>query len=631
MASSSVKSNPAKPIKAWTTFGILRRIAPFLSWYRGTLISAVLLACGSAAAGQVFPLGVRVVVQQVSEMLARPKSTWNTDRLIAITLAVLIGASVVTAVFSYFERFIGEKVRYFLGRDLAQAAWEKRLSLETRQGGYEGGSEDKDTANVDQAINLGAEAIGRMVKNIIVDVLPVSLTALVSFVILWTYNHWFALIALFLFANSLLSVGQAKKQKGVRLALQQYRTARGERVIGAMKAIRIIQSYCRQTTEAELFRAANTRLAQQEIKHHWINQIFDAMKIFVEGAASTLLVIASVMLVLAGQIEVSGVTMAYLLFLNITAPVQQLHRIYDESQEAAALSSNYFGLLDARSEITSPSNPYQPVATNGRFEFIDVHFGYTDDTEVLHGVSLVIEPGKMTALVGISGAGKSTIANLLSRFFDPTQGRVLLDGRDLRDYDLGLLRSRIGLVPQNTYLLPGTIEYNVAYGTIDGHDSAANAVDVALNMAGFDVSDGARGITLATDAGRLSGGEKQRVAVARCFVKNPPILILDEPTSNLDVITARQVMESIERLRQNRTVLVISHRMAHFMSADQIYVIRDGHLVGAGSHSELYARGAKHCEHYAELVDMGRDVFGDDLPAPELSGSSPAPILVVGA
>jgi ABC-type multidrug transport system fused ATPase/permease subunit len=299
--------------------------------------------------------------------------------------------------------------------------------------------------------------------------------------------------------------------------------------------------------------------------------------------------------VLNKEMTVGAILLHIMLFNNVSAPVRHLHRIYDEYTEALTYSEGFFemietdGYLPKTGGITSDS-------LRGDFVFEQVDFTYPNGKQALRAVNFTLQRGRTTALVGLSGAGKSSAMNLLAGFYQPTRGRVLLDGQDLSVYDQDWVRENVGLVMQKNHIFAGTVEENIRYGRLEATEA--------------DITDAARKASLheqilqmpqgyQTQARDLSGGQQQRIAIARLFLKNPPIIFFDEPTASLDAITTEQIKESIDAVKHNRTVLIISHNISQIMDADVIYVMSEGAIVAHGTHESLYRDGGI----YRDIID----------------------------
>jgi len=294
----------------------------------------------------------------------------------------------------------------------------------------------------------------------------------------------------------------------------------------------------------------------------------------------------------------------------LTGPLGSFAGLYGQVQTALGATERVFELLDTHSEIVEAPQAYPLPPIQGHVAFHDVSFDYDPRQPVLRHVSLEARPGEVTALVGPSGVGKTTLVNLIPRFYDPTAGRITIDGRDMREVTLRSLRDQIGIVPQETQLFSDTVAANIRYGRLDASQAeieeaarAANAHDFIVHELpdGYETQVGERGV-------KLSGGQRQRIAIARAILKNPRILILDEATSSLDTESERLVQEALERLMhpraegaRGRTTFVIAHRLSTIVNADRIVVLQDGQVVEQGSHAELLAREEGLYRHYHAL------------------------------
>ena len=284
-----------------------------------------------------------------------------------------------------------------------------------------------------------------------------------------------------------------------------------------------------------------------------------------------------------------------MLFNNVSVPIRQLHRIYDDMNDAFIYAEGYFEILNDDEE-TEPNGTINNIPIQGSFEIKNVDFTYPNGMKALKNVSLKIENGKTTALVGLSGAGKSTVINLLCKFYEPDSGEILLDGNNLNDFDNDYLRDDLGLVLQKNHIFKGSIEDNIRYGNLEAtlDEIKEEATKAYLHEQILDLPDGYN-----HDATQLSGGQQQRIAIARLFLKNPPIIFLDEPTASLDAIATEQIKNSLDAIKKDRTVIIISHSLSQILDSDMIYVMKKGEVVENGTHEELYEKDGT----YREIFD----------------------------
>jgi ATP-binding cassette subfamily B protein len=332
----------------------------------------------------------------------------------------------------------------------------------------------------------------------------------------------------------------------------------------------------------------------------WLN--FGQTLIFGIGMAACM--VLSARAVVAGTQTIGDFVLINALLMQLSIPLNFIGFVYREIKQGLVDIESMFSLLGVSQEVKDkPGAPPLEVG-EGTIRFEDVHFAYDPLRPILRGVSFDVPSNARVAVVGPSGAGKSTIARLLYRFYDVTEGRILIDGQDIRDVRQDTLRAAIGIVPQDTVLFNDTIGYNIRYGRWGATDEEVRDAARMAQLAGFieslpegyDTPVGERGL-------KLSGGEKQRVAIARTILKGPPILILDEATSALDTATEQEIQSAIDDVSQNRTTLVIAHRLSTVVNADLIIVLRDGAIAERGTHAELIARGGL----YAAMWDRQRE------------------------
>ena len=301
-----------------------------------------------------------------------------------------------------------------------------------------------------------------------------------------------------------------------------------------------------------------------------------------------------------------------MLFTNVIAPITQLQRIFDDVNDALIYAEGFFGILQSDSEVEQ-SGSYRPETIRGEFELKGVDFTYPNGNQALWDVNMVIEPGKITALVGLSGAGKSTIVNLLDKFYEPQKGQIMLDGVDLREYDTKYLRENIGLVLQKNHIFDGTIEENIRYGKPDA--TFEEVVEAAKKSSIYDQIM-ALPKQFQGKASDLSGGQQQRIAIARMFLKNPPIIFLDEPTASLDAIATEQIKSAIDAIKRDRTVIIISHSISQIIDSEMVYALQEGRIEQSGDPDELYRKGGV----YKDIVDASARSLNIEKLAQTISG-----------
>ena len=284
-----------------------------------------------------------------------------------------------------------------------------------------------------------------------------------------------------------------------------------------------------------------------------------------------------------------------MLFSNVIAPITQLQRIFDDVNDALIYAEGFFDILNSDDEVEQSGN-YRPEKIVGKFELENVDFTYPNGNQALFDIDMTIEPGKITALVGLSGAGKSTIVNLLDKFYEPQKGSIKLDGVDIREYDTRYLRENIGLVLQKNHIFDGTVEENIRYGKPSAtHEEVVEAAKKSY------IYDQIMALPkqFQNKASDLSGGQQQRIAIARMFLKNPPIIFLDEPTASLDAVATEQIKNSIDAIKKDRTVIIISHSISQIIDSEVVYALQKGHVEQFGHPDDVYKKGGV----YKDIID----------------------------
>lgn len=367
-----------------------------------------------------------------------------------------------------------------------------------------------------------------------------------------------------------------------------------------LAGIRVVQSFANEDIERQKFYKSNHDFLKSKDENYRCMGSFMSWNLFFQGMMYLTTLVFGGFLISNGLMNVGDLAM-YALYIGIfISPIQILVELTEMMQKGLSGFRRFLDVMDTKPEIEDAKDATPLTNVQGHVSYENVSFHYSDDdTPVLSDVSFQIEAGKSIALVGPSGSGKTTICSLLPRFYDVTEGRITIDGKDVRSLTLNSLRNQIGLVQQDVYLFCGTVRENIAYGKPDATmdeiiDAAkkANIHDFIEELPdGYDTFVGERGT-------RLSGGQKQRISIARVFLKNPPILILDEATSALDNESERWIQQSLEELAKNRTTITIAHRLSTIRNADEILVVADNRICERGTHDELVAKNGIYAHYY---------------------------------
>ncbi len=560
---------------------IILRLIPFVKPYKTLIVVSLFLTLIGAVAAQVNPLVLRYTVDTIQGLLNEGRHAEGSFSLLAFISAILFGKEIVNIAVRYGQNMLGEKIRVNLSSQLSQHAIEKIL---TYKYAYFADNENA-TGKLQTRIDRGADSLTSFVQNIFIDLLPLFANAGLALVLMFNANFYVGLVASIIMPiYFLLSWKQAGLLKGVRRGLRALRERKTNGLFNIIESIIVIKSFVREGYEEDKQNQLKQDLIDAQLKQRKTNYAFDAMKTFTEQVGVVLVIILTAYLVLDQQMTIGAIMFHILLFNNVSAPIRQLHRIYDQINEAMTYAEGFFEVLDADYAIEE-SGALTTENLRGEFELNGVNFTYPNGTQALFNVNMKIPHGTTVAFVGLSGAGKSTLINLLCKFYEPTNGAITLDGKNLQDYDTHLLRRKIGLVLQKNHIFRGSIEENIRYGNMNA--TFEEIVGAAKKAYLHDQIEGLPD-KYNSDAQSLSGGQQQRIAIARLFLKDPPIIFLDEPTASLDAIATEQIKNSLDAIKENRTTVVISHSISQIIDSDIIFVLREGRVVESGTHEQLY-------------------------------------------
>jgi len=568
---------------------IIKRLTPFVQPYKSLVVISFFLTLLGAVIAQINPLVLRYTVDTIQQLLSEGKTAQQGFSLLLFISVILFGKELANIAIKYGQSMLGERIRINLSSQLSQYAIERILTYK-----YAYFADDENaTGKLQTRIDRGADSLTNFVQNIFINLLPLFANAIFALVLMFYANFYVGLIASAIMPiYFLLSWRQAGLLKGVRRGLRSLRETKTNGLFNIIESVMVIKSFVREEYEREKQAQLQQNLIDAQLKQRKTNYVFDALKTFVEQVGVVLIIILTAYLVLDRQMTIGAIMFHILLFNNVSAPIRQLHRIYDQINEALTYAEGFFEVLDADDAIEE-SGAIGTENLRGEFELRNVNFTYPNGTQALFDVSMTIPAGKTVAFVGLSGAGKSTLLNLLCKFYQPSSGEILLDGKNLLDYETNLLRRKIGLVLQKNHIFRGSIEENIRYG---GMKASFAEVEEAARKAYLHDQIEQLPNKYQSEAQQLSGGQQQRIAIARLFLKNPPIIFLDEPTASLDAIATEQIKNSLDAIKENRTVVVISHSISQIIDSDVIFVLKEGRVVESGMHEELYERGGTYFE-----------------------------------
>ena len=567
------------------------KLRPFVRPYRLLVIATLVLTLIGSLTAQVNALTLKYAVDSINKLVEAGSGLAQGWHILITITAILLGKEVLNAIVQFGQKFYGEKLRILVSEDLAQSIIEKFLTYRLAFFNQDNNQAGKLQTRIDRGIG----SLTRLVQIFFIDILPLFTSAIIALALMFYANFWVGLVALCIVPIYFwITYKQAQKLGGWRRKLRDGREKKSQGILGIINSITVIKSFNREHIEAEKQLKLQTELTENQMRTRQTSFVFDGLKTFLEQIGVVLIIILTSYFVLAGQMSIGMIMFHVLLFNNVSAPIRSLHRIYDEVNDAMIYSESFFTILEADDEIETSGNLKPNI--QGKFELKNVDFSYPNGHRALHHINMTIQPNKITALVGLSGAGKSTLISLLDKFYQPEAGQILLDGIDLEDIDTHFLREHIGLVLQKNHIFQGSIFENIRYGKTD-----ASLEDVMNAAKKASIHEQILKVPHAYDADALmlSGGQQQRIALARMFLKNPPIIFLDEPTASLDAIATEQIKKSLDEIKQGRTVIIISHSLSQIIDADYTYVMKDGQIVEHGEHDDLYHQDGT----YKEIFD----------------------------
>ena len=554
--------------------------------YKSILYGVVIGSLVAALLDLIFPMLVRQILNEVL-----PQK--NTDRLLhdtGILFILYLGNYGLLYLVNYYGHLMSAKIENDMRRDLFEHL--QKMSFKYFDNAKTGQLLSRLTSDIAEIGELSFRGPN--------DVIVCCITMIGTIGILFWMNFYLGLlIAVLLIGKTLHTVYVNKKMKA---AFRENRIKSGEitaRAEESLGGIRLVKAFAQEEYELKRFMEKSLDFLETRRKSYKILAYFSGSVNFFTNITNLLILACGGLLIAKDKLSLSDFV-AFLLYVNLfMKPLLRLTVFTEMYQRGMAGFQRLYEIMEMKPEIIDLENAVICKKIRGEIEFDNLVFGYSDQKKVIKGFNLKIAPGQTVVFVGETGAGKTTIASLLLRFYEPLSGRILIDGIDIRQYKQQELRRNIGIVQQDVFLFSDSVAYNIAYSK---PGAEAKEVEKAAVMAAADRFIKNLPYKYATEIGergvKLSGGQKQRLAIARVFLKNPPIVILDEATSSLDNYTEKLIQESLDKLAENRTTLIIAHRMSTIKNADKIIVLNNGEVAEIGTHSTLMLKGGLYYNLY---------------------------------
>ncbi len=587
MLSGSRTELPATNRNDWNTLSFL---FPYLLQYRARIGFALLFLALAKLANIGVPIALKTIVDQLD-------SDNKAIELLTVPLALLIAYGLLrfsTSLFQELRNAVFARASEESTRKIALKVFEHLHSLSLRF------HLDRQTGGVSRDIERGSRSIAQLLHYLIFSILPTIFEILVVCAILYfSFDVWFSLITLATVAVYFVYTYKVTEWRiKFRVAMNAADSRANTSAIDSLINYETVKYFGNEAYEKERYDTHLRKWQNESIRSTVSLSLLNVGQGVIIGTGLTVLMIMAAQGVVGGSMTLGDFVMVNAFLIQLYIPLNFLGTIFRELKHCLTDMERMFGLLDIETEIHDRPGARPLAISQGAVKFEGVSFRYNPDRQILFDVGFEIPAGNKVAVVGPSGSGKSTLARLLFRFYEVSDGSILIDGQDIKQVTLDSLRAAIGIVPQDTVLFNDTISYNIRYGNTGASDDAVRRAAQLAHLdrfieslpQGYDTVVGERGL-------KLSGGEKQRIAIARTILKDPPILILDEATSSLDSKSEKAIQSALKEVAANRTTLVIAHRLSTIIDADEILVLEHGVITERGTHQQLIAMNA----HYAEM------------------------------
>ncbi|HAK80569.1 MAG TPA: ABC transporter, partial [Runella sp.] len=488
-----------------STGTLIKKLWPFVQKYRQSLVGALVLTSIGALLAQVTPLVMEYTVNRVQLMLRDKTQGLDAWTVVGWLVLILLSKEILSLLIQLGQKFLSDRLRFRLAADLHNYTIRRMVSYHLSFFALPQNAIGK----LEKRIDKGIESLTKTVKNIFVDIVPMFANAALALALMYKKNIWVGVCATIVMPlYALISREQSRRQKSIRYSIQHFREEKANTLFSLIESIFVVKSFVRESYEASRQQTLTQFLSDSEVKHHRTNYLFDGLKSIAEQLGIIMVFVVTIYFVLNQQMTVGAILLHIMLFNNVSAPVRHLHRIYDEYSEALTYAEGFFDMIENDTYLVAEGG-VQEQKMQGTFEMKAVDFVYPNGKQALKNVQLTIEAGKTTALVGLSGAGKSSAMNVLTGFYSPSRGQVLLDGRLLGEYDQHWVRENVGLVMQKNHIFSGTVEENIRYGKLEatGEEIIEAAKKASLHDQILQLPKGYQ-----SEAKALSGGQQQRIA-----------------------------------------------------------------------------------------------------------------------
>ena len=582
--------------------GTIGKLLKYMGRHWITLIFIVLFAGGSAAFGVIGPKIMGNATTEIfNGLVAKISGTGGIDfekvgRILLIVLAIYLVSACFAFIQSWLMTGITQKLAYRMRTEISQKIGRMPMRY----------FESRTVGEVLSRITNDVDTMGQSLNQSVTQLITSTTTIIGVVVMMLTISPVMTLIAFVILPVSMLLIGVVVKHSQKYFKDQQkYLGIINGQVEEVYSGHNVVKAFNREEAVKTEFDSTNRILFNSAWKSQFLSGMMMPIMTFVGNLGYVAVALSGSVLAVRGVITVGDIQAFIQYVRNFTQPIAQMSQVFNMLQSMAAAAERVFEFLGEEEEAVTGTAA--PDSVEGAVTFDHVEFGYSPEKIIIHDFSAQVEPGKMVAIVGPTGAGKTTMVKLLMRFYDVNKGAILVDGHDVRDFDRGELRSAFGMVLQETWLFKGTIMENIRYGRLDATDEEVYAAAKAAHVHHFiQTLPGGYKMELGEDATNISQGQKQLLTIARAILADRPILILDEATSSVDTRTEHLIQSAMANLMRGRTSFVIAHRLSTIKDADLILVMKDGDIAEQGSHDELLARGGFYAELYnSQFEDVG--------------------------